>query len=314
MTKPKERSPAMQFYFRQFEGDEHVMSMDLDAVGAHILLMCAAGASEHGYKLAYDERALRVRLRNPSDPDFSRIMSQLLAGAWKVSDDGKWLVQYGQRRTLLKQKEFSAKQKANVEKRWVCQEDTKRDTKRVPNPCSSSSSLSTSTTTDLNTNTPLAIAQVPAPKVKPEVLAVTGKTLRAKYVWLSDIELEQFTVTHGPEFIKRCIEKLDAWIETDPVPKRIKNGRNAGACFRSWVFNSVAEEQTRASRGKAQLGFKPHTAASTVEKNEQYLKDRYGQGFVDQMLASPGIGEAELDFKPASGSSVELLPQRNKRW
>lgn len=304
----------MQFYFRQFAGDEHVMSMDLDAVGAHILLMCAAGASEHGYKLAYDERALRVRLRNPSDPDFSRIMSQLLAGAWKVSEDGKWLVQYGQRRTLLKQKEFSAKQKANAEKRWGCQEDAKRDAKRVPNSCSSSSSSSTSTTTDLNTNTPLAVARAPAPK-KPghELISTQGKTLHGKYVWLSDIELEQFTVTHGPEFIKRCIDKLDAWIETDPVPKRIKNGRNAGACFRSWVFNSVAEEQSRASRGKTQLGFKPHTAASTVEKNEQYLKERYGQGFVDQMLASPGFSETQLDFKQAGGSSVALLPEGSRR-
>ncbi len=159
----------------------------------------------------------------------------------------------------------------------------------------------------------LATAQAPAPKVKSEVLSTSGKTLRAKYVWLSDIELEQFTVTHGPEFIKRCIEKLDAWIETDPVPKRIKNGRNAGACFRSWVFNSVAEEQSRASRGKAQIGFKPHTAATTVEKNLEYFKDTYGQTFVDEMLATPLFGEKELDYEPAGGKSVAVLPARTTK-
>ena len=36
----KQRAPAFQFFPRQFAADDHVMAMDLDAVGAHILLMC----------------------------------------------------------------------------------------------------------------------------------------------------------------------------------------------------------------------------------------------------------------------------------
>ena len=105
------RSPSMQFYFRQFAGDEHVMAMDLDAVGAHILLMCAAGASSSGYRLRADDRALRTVLRNPSEEDWQRIKKQLLAGAWKLSEDRQWWVQDGQRRTLLKQKQYKEEQK-----------------------------------------------------------------------------------------------------------------------------------------------------------------------------------------------------------
>src|ERR1700730_16134455 len=35
----KERAPAFQFFPRQFAGDDQVMGMDLEAIGAHILLM-----------------------------------------------------------------------------------------------------------------------------------------------------------------------------------------------------------------------------------------------------------------------------------
>jgi hypothetical protein len=102
----RDRTPAMQFYFRQFCGDEAVMLMDLDAVGSHILLMCSAGASQFGYKILNDERKIKTLLRNPKEEDFARIKSQLLDGAWKLSEDGLWWIQDGMRRTLMKQKEF----------------------------------------------------------------------------------------------------------------------------------------------------------------------------------------------------------------
>lgn len=118
----KERSPAIQFYFRQFAGDEHVMALDLDAVGAHILLMCAAGASNRGYKLPSDERMIRNIIRNPSDLDWQRIKCQLLSGAWKISKDGHWWEQRGMRRSIQKRKAFiesqSRKGKAGMEARW----------------------------------------------------------------------------------------------------------------------------------------------------------------------------------------------------
>lgn len=141
----KERSPAIQFYFRQFAGDEHVMALDLDAVGAHILLMCAAGASNRGYKLPSDERMIRNIIRNPSDLDWQRIKCQLLSGAWKISKDGSWWEQRGMRRSILKRKVFiesqSRKGKAGMEARW--KDNRGYDSAITQHNSSSSSSSST---------------------------------------------------------------------------------------------------------------------------------------------------------------------------
>lgn len=132
----RERPPSFQFYPRQFAADEHVMAMDLDAIGAHILLMCATAASPEGYRIATDERAIRNRLRNPSDDDWVRIKSQLLAGPWKLSDDGQWWEQHGLRRTLEKQKAFSESQRQRVQSRSP--ESYRRPTGELPDGCRNS--------------------------------------------------------------------------------------------------------------------------------------------------------------------------------
>ena len=77
---------------------------------------------------------------------------------------------------------------------------------------------------------------------------ISSKSKFGEYVYLSDSELEKFADKLGAEMLSRCIEKLDAWIASDPTPKRIKNGKNAGACFRSWVINAVTEESVRAAK------------------------------------------------------------------
>jgi hypothetical protein len=129
MSKPKMRSPAFQFYPRQFAGDDAVMAMDLDTVGAHVLLMCAAAASPECHRIGTGsapdgsrrdagERAIRNRLRNPSEEDWQRIKGQLLSGAWKISDDGQWWEQDGLRRTFEKQRAFSKEQQDRANKRY----------------------------------------------------------------------------------------------------------------------------------------------------------------------------------------------------
>jgi uncharacterized protein YdaU (DUF1376 family) len=148
----KNRAPAFQFYPRQFAGDDQVMGMDLVAIGAHILLMCTAAASPEGCRIDADEYAIRMRLRNPSDEQWQSIKKQLLAGAWKLSEDGKWWIQAGLQRTFQKQKNFSASQREKANARW-CQKDadvvpdaSRTDTKLIPEGmpkvCSSSSSSS----------------------------------------------------------------------------------------------------------------------------------------------------------------------------
>lgn len=163
----KERAPAFQFYPRQFSGDDAVMAMDLDALGAHILLMCAAAASPERYRIPCRtdagampdecrndaaERAIRTRLRNPAESDWQRIKSQLLSGAWKLSADGQWWEQDGLRRTFEKQREFSDKQRERALGRWGnsdpepvpdgCRNDAEPVPEGMPEGCSSSSSSS----------------------------------------------------------------------------------------------------------------------------------------------------------------------------
>ena len=148
----KDRPPAFQFYPRQFAGDDRVMGMDLEAIGAHILLICAAAASPERCRIDADEYAMRMRLRNPPDEAWQRIKKQLMAGAWKVSEDGKWWVQSGLERTFLKQKEFAEEQRRKANKKWGKEDagsmpDASRtDAGSMPNTmpevCSSSSSSS----------------------------------------------------------------------------------------------------------------------------------------------------------------------------
>ena len=148
----KDRAPAFQFYPRQFAGDDQVMGMDLEAIGAHILLMCAAAASPERYRIHADEYAIRMRLRSPSDETWQRIKKQLLAGAWKVSPDGLWWIQSGLERTFQKQKDFSEQQRKKANSLWdrrnakgtpdSCRSDAQQMPEGMPKVCSSSSSSS----------------------------------------------------------------------------------------------------------------------------------------------------------------------------
>lgn len=148
----KERAPAFQFYPRQFAGDDQVMGMDLEAIGAHILLMCAAAASPERCRIDAEEYAVKMRLRNPSDEAWQRIKKQLLAGAWKVSSDGKWWIQVGLERTFQKQKDFSEQQRGRANSKWrgkdakvipgSCRTDAEQVPEGMPEVCSSSSSSS----------------------------------------------------------------------------------------------------------------------------------------------------------------------------
>jgi hypothetical protein len=128
--------------------------MDLDAIGAHILLICAAAASPEGYRIHADERAIRVRLRNPSDEDWARIKSQIFGTAWKLSQNGEWWEQHGLRRIIEKQREFSAKQRERVSHRWNGDEpfgntgsipdEYRTDTESIPSSSFSSSDSTSS--------------------------------------------------------------------------------------------------------------------------------------------------------------------------
>ncbi len=217
----KDRSPAMQFYFRQFAGDENVMAMDLDAVGAHILLMCAAGASEFGYRLANDWHAIGNRLRNPKPEDLERIKQQLLAGPWKASKCGKWLEQDGMRRILLKQKEFSAKQRRNALAKGQPNESQTTSQTRAKRPSSSSSSSSSTSTNDLT----------------PTVLAVRSERITYKpKISMTESEMEEIQTEFGVDSVKYYLTVCSDWLCSNGKTKK-----SCAAFVRNWIRKDIAE-------------------------------------------------------------------------
>ena len=185
----KERAPSFQFFPRQFTGDDQVTGMDLDAIGAHILLMCYAAASPERYRIrcrsdagsvpeicgrdAESDAAMHsicMRIRNPSDESWEKIKTQLLAGAWKISADGQFWEQDGLKRTFMKQKEFSERQAQRANAKWCridaesmpdrCRNDAGSDAGSMPEVCSSSSSSSSNLKPPLPSFNSAEVAQV----------------------------------------------------------------------------------------------------------------------------------------------------------
>lgn len=68
---------------------------------------------------------------------------------------------------------------------------------------------------------------------------VVPKVLHGSYVYLSEAEEIKLLDEIEPEVLNKAIEKLDAWIGSDPTPKKIRNGKNGAATLRSWVIGEV---------------------------------------------------------------------------
>ncbi|MCU1286372.1 MAG: hypothetical protein JWO13_2722 [Acidobacteriales bacterium] len=203
----KDRSPAFQFYPRQFAADDHVTAMDLDSVGAHVILMCAAAASPEGYRISTDERAIRNRLRNPSEQDWQRIKGQLLAGAWKLSADGLWFEQHGLQRTFEKQKAFSEAQRARANVRYSrtstepVPPEHPAATEPAPESCSASASAS-----------PIPITTNPERDTDPEVLKGLGEVWNY-YLKVTERKPSTYAFTavrkrKGIARMKECLSKV----------------------------------------------------------------------------------------------------------
>lgn len=265
----------MQFYFRQFSGDESVASMDLDAVGAHILLMCYAGASKHLFKIEFSDEKLRRILRGVSDENWSRIKQQLLC-AWEISEDGKWLVQNGMKRSLSKRKAFCDKQRERANARWAksksVPEVCRNDTGNVPKTCSASASTFASTIIDPNGSIIPAhprggfAGAVPPPpppiepKIEPKKLTLAPKLL------VTEIEHEKLLAEFGSESVKYYTQVCSDYL--------VANGRvmkNAAAFMRNWIRREIAERKGFYYQ-KFQNG-----AKTQAEKNLEYLKTRMGE-------------------------------------
>lgn len=77
---------------------------------------------------------------------------------------------------------------------------------------------------------------------------IKGEHGAYRHVHLSEAEFSDWRTRVGPVILERMIEKLDSWVEQErenpkTFKKRQGNGRNAAACFRSWVHRAVCEER-----------------------------------------------------------------------
>jgi uncharacterized protein YdaU (DUF1376 family) len=104
------KSPAFRFYPADFMGSPDVQSMDLNEIGAYILLLCIAWQQDrHGY-LPDDENRIRRWAR--MSPEQWTISREILLGKFPVVESGL----RGNLRMIReaeKQAEFSAKQSSN---------------------------------------------------------------------------------------------------------------------------------------------------------------------------------------------------------
>lgn len=87
---------------------------------------------------------------------------------------------------------------------------------------------------------------IPSKPSRPEI--IKGEYGAYRHVHLSDSEYSDWKSRVGPVILERMIEKLDSWVEQERenpkiFKKRQGNGRNAAACFRSWVHRAVCEER-----------------------------------------------------------------------
>jgi len=123
------KSPAFQFYVKQWLGDDKVMLMDWDAKGMHVHYMCIAWQQTPPCTLPLDEEILRKWVGNPSD--WERLKKQVFM-SWEIVD-GRYF-QKGLYEQWLKQQRFTESRKKNAEARWS---KTGDDASALRNQCES---------------------------------------------------------------------------------------------------------------------------------------------------------------------------------
>jgi uncharacterized protein YdaU (DUF1376 family) len=141
-SKP-ERSPAFQFYPRDFLSSSNVQQMSLAEVGVYITLLSHAWL-DGGLP---DDVAVLARLVKMKQPQFAKIWANGPLSLCFTAVNGK-LVNPRQERQRKELNEFKRKQRTKAELRWQCRRNaTALPIVAVPGQCSSSSSSSSSAST-----------------------------------------------------------------------------------------------------------------------------------------------------------------------
>lgn len=234
-----------------FEKPENVEAVDRfgDLAPAAILRLCLKLMNEREARIKRSQAVAMWRSSGTDIKVWNEIISYYVDCGWLIEQDD-WIcsarIEQERSRVIKKRDQLSANAKQKLSK---CSANAEQN---------GSKSTDTDTDTDLNLN-------------KKEKTTKLPKTKFLEFVFLSAAEVEKFRAELGEPVLTRCIEKLDAWIASDPTIRRRKNGQNAAACFRSWVINSIAEEQGRARAGPAKSGATVNGYGQNHIKNMQTL-------------------------------------------
>lgn len=127
------KSPAFQFYPKQWLGDNNVILMDWDARAMHLHLMCIAWQMEIPCTLPDDDEILQKFVGNPNG--WERLKKQIFR-AWRL-ENGLW-IQDGLAREHQKQLDNSDKRRLAAAARWQQnQESCKSNADAMQMQCSS---------------------------------------------------------------------------------------------------------------------------------------------------------------------------------
>ncbi len=134
------KSPAFQFYPRDWLGDPEIMLMDWDAKAMHLHCICIAWLHTDACALPDDDALLCRWLNIENDADWQERLKPQIFAAWELSD-GHW-IQKRLKREKIKQLQRSDKMKSAAKSRWNKEKNTDANAmqKHMQMQCSSSSS------------------------------------------------------------------------------------------------------------------------------------------------------------------------------
>lgn len=131
------KSPAFQFYPRDWLGDPEIMLMDWDARAMHLHCMCIAWMQADACALPNNDAILMRWLGVNNSDDWEKRLKPQIFSAWKL-EGGNW-IQTRLKREKIKQLEFSEKRKKAADARWK-NNVAPHDASAMQVECSSSSS------------------------------------------------------------------------------------------------------------------------------------------------------------------------------
>lgn len=249
--KKSDKLPALQFYPGDWRKDPGIQALDYFDRGIwHELLLIMHESEERGVLLLagkpMPEDAI-ARLLGLDKQILTKALTTLLAyGVASIREDG-----------------------AIFNRRMVRDEEIRQ--KRIK------SGLMGGNPNLLNQKSTTQVNQIPTPSTSSSTsssnnicIYTAGKIKHGSYVWLSEIEYDQYLVSVGEKKLSRSIEKLNAWIAKDPAdPQKIIAGQNASASFQNWVFLAVEEEFARQEKAKN----KPYVRPTTFDLNRDLIEE-----------------------------------------